>query len=86
MSAKKLQSAQIESDSVGEIEVLADHYWGEQTQRALTHFAIGDDRIPKEIIKTLSMIKRAPVKIVSQENPPAIHAQSPCSRRFLNWL
>ena len=59
MSAKKPQSTRIESDSMGEIEVTADCYWGTQTQRALTHFNIGDDLIPKEIIKTLAMIEKA---------------------------
>ena len=59
MSAKKPQSTRIESDSMGEIEVTADCYWGTQTQRALTHFNIVDDLIPKEIIKTLAMIEKA---------------------------
>ena len=33
----------IESDSMGQIEVPAEHYWGAQTQRSLIHFSIGDD-------------------------------------------
>lgn len=33
----------IESDSMGRIEVPAEHYWGAQTQRSLIHFSIGDD-------------------------------------------
>jgi len=86
MSVKKLKSARIESGSMGEIEVTAGRYWGAQTQRALTHFAIGDDLIPNEVIKTLTMIKKAAVKIGSQKNPPAIRDQSPCGWRFLNWL
>ena len=36
-----------ESDSLGEIEVPAEHYWGGQTQRSLIHFSIGDDRMPR---------------------------------------
>ena len=36
-----------ESDSMGELEVPADRYWGAQTQRSLIHFSIGDDRMPK---------------------------------------
>ena len=59
MSDKKPQSTRIESDSMGEIEVPADRYWGTQTQRALTHSAIRDDLVPKEIIKVLAMIKKA---------------------------
>ena len=38
-----------ESDSMGTIEVPADHYWGAQTQRSLIHFAIGDDHMPKAV-------------------------------------
>ena len=38
-----------ESDSMGTIEVPADHYWGAQTQRSLIHFAIGDDHMPKTV-------------------------------------
>ena len=38
-----------ETDSMGEIEVPADRYWGAQTQRSLVHFAIGDDRMPKRV-------------------------------------
>jgi len=38
-----------ESDSLGEVDVPADHYWGAQTQRSLIHFSIGDDRMPKAI-------------------------------------
>ena len=34
----------IESDSMGKVEVPADHYWGAQTQRSLIHFSIGDDQ------------------------------------------
>lgn len=32
-----------ETDSIGEIEVPANHYWGAQTQRSLIHFSIGND-------------------------------------------
>ncbi|MGA9845243.1 MAG: hypothetical protein WBP64_04855 [Nitrososphaeraceae archaeon] len=39
----------LESDSMGTIELPAEHYWGAQTQRSLIHFAIGDDRMPKAI-------------------------------------
>ncbi len=37
----------VETDSMGAIEVPADHYWGAQTQRSLHHFSIGDDRMPQ---------------------------------------
>lgn len=38
-----------ESDSMGEIQVPADRYWGAQTQRSLVHFDIGEDRMPKAV-------------------------------------
>jgi hypothetical protein len=39
-----------ETDSMGEIEVPADRYWGAQTQRSLIHFSIGDDRMLEEAV------------------------------------
>jgi fumarate hydratase, class II len=48
-----------ESDSFGPIEVDDDHYWGAQTQRSMEHFAIGQERMPKEIIYALATIKKA---------------------------
>lgn len=49
----------IERDSLGAVEVPAGHYWGAQTQRALTHFAIGSELMPLPVIHALAMIKRA---------------------------
>jgi fumarate hydratase class II len=49
----------IESDSMGEIEVPADKYWGAQTQRSLLHFNIGDDKMPREMIRALGILKKA---------------------------
>jgi fumarate hydratase class II len=49
----------VESDSMGEIEVPADHYWGAQTQRSLIHFSIGDDRMPKAVYHAYGYVKKA---------------------------
>ena len=49
----------IESDSMGQIEVPADHYWGAQTQRSLIHFSIGDDHMPKEVYHAYGYVKKA---------------------------
>jgi fumarate hydratase class II len=49
----------IESDSMGEIAVPADHYWGAQTQRSLLHFSIGDDRMPKAVYHAYGFVKKA---------------------------
>src|ERR1700691_3296321 len=48
-----------ESDSMGAIDVPAAHYWGAQTQRSLMHFAIGNDVMPREMIRALGIIKKA---------------------------
>jgi fumarate hydratase, class II len=52
-------NVRLESDSMGEIEVPADHYWGAQTQRSLHHFAIGDDAIPLEVVHAFGTLKKA---------------------------
>ena len=44
---------------MGPIEVPADRYWGAQTQRSLHHFNIGDDRMPREMIRALGILKKA---------------------------
>ena len=49
----------IETDSMGEIEVPADRYWGAQTARSLVHFRIGNDRIPIEVVHGLGVLKKA---------------------------
>jgi fumarate hydratase class II len=49
----------VESDSMGEIEVPAEHYWGAQTQRSLIHFSIGDDHMPKAVYHAYGYVKKA---------------------------
>ncbi len=49
----------VESDSMGSIEVPAEHYWGAQTQRSLIHFSIGDDRMPKAVYHAYGYVKKA---------------------------
>jgi fumarate hydratase class II len=48
-----------ETDSMGEIEVPADRYWGAQTQRSLIHFSIGEDRMPKRVYHAYGYVKKA---------------------------
>jgi fumarate hydratase class II len=48
-----------EFDSMGEVEVPADRYWGAQTQRSLQHFSIGDDRMPKAVYRAYGIVKKA---------------------------
>ncbi len=48
-----------ETDSLGEVDVPADKLWGAQTQRSLEHFSIGKDLIPREMITSYAVLKKA---------------------------
>src|SRR6266478_3830094 len=48
-----------ESDSMGQIKVPANVYWGAQTQRSLLHFNIGRDVMPPEMIRAFGILKKA---------------------------
>ena len=52
----------IESDSIGEIKVPVDKYYGAQTARSLNNFKIGGERFPSEFICALGIVKKAAVK------------------------
>ena len=49
----------IETDTMGAVEVPADKYWAAQTARSLQHFAIGTERMPRELIRALGIVKKA---------------------------
>jgi fumarate hydratase class II len=49
----------IETDTMGEVKVPADKYYGAQTARSLMNFKIGDDRFPRELIRALGVLKKA---------------------------
>jgi fumarate hydratase, class II len=48
-----------EKDTFGPIEVPADRLWGAQTERALLHFKISGERLPKSVIHALALVKKA---------------------------
>jgi fumarate hydratase class II len=48
-----------ETDSMGEIKVPTDKYYGAQTARSLMNFKIGGDRFPRELIRALGILKKA---------------------------
>ncbi|HVA90746.1 MAG TPA: class II fumarate hydratase [Chloroflexota bacterium] len=54
-----LGATRTESDSMGEIQVPNDRYWGAQTQRSLHYFDIGDDRFSRPVIRALGILKKA---------------------------
>ena len=49
----------IESDSMGEVKVPEDAYWGAQTQRSFENFKIGTEKIPMEVIRAFAVLKKA---------------------------
>lgn len=49
----------IETDSMGEIKVPADKYYGAQTARSLMNFKIGGEKFPREMIRGLGIVKKA---------------------------
>jgi fumarate hydratase, class II len=53
----------IESDTMGELEVPADRYYGCQTARSLINFDIGDDKMPREIVRAFGILKQAAAKV-----------------------
>ncbi|WP_019215629.1 class II fumarate hydratase [Legionella tunisiensis] len=54
-----MASTRIETDSMGEVAVDADKYWGAQTERSLHHFNIGRDIMPIEVSHAFGILKKA---------------------------
>ncbi|RZI45523.1 class II fumarate hydratase [Candidatus Finniella inopinata] len=54
-----MQDFRYETDSMGQISVLNDHYWGAQTQRSMKYFHIGEEKMPMAVILALVTIKKA---------------------------
>lgn len=52
-------SYRIEKDTMGEIQVPSDKYWGAQTQRSRQNFKIGGQRMPMEVIRAFAYLKKA---------------------------
>ncbi|MDA0219932.1 MAG: class II fumarate hydratase [Proteobacteria bacterium] len=53
----------IETDSLGEMEVPSDRYWGAQTQRSLQNFRIGGERMPQPLIAAYGTVKKAAAQV-----------------------
>ncbi|MGH6622834.1 MAG: class II fumarate hydratase, partial [Burkholderiaceae bacterium] len=62
MSAS-LGPTRTEHDTLGDVEVPQSVLWGAQTQRALEHFAVGEDPMPRELIMAIVMVKRAAARV-----------------------
>ncbi|MCL4446649.1 MAG: class II fumarate hydratase [Actinobacteria bacterium] len=58
-----MSNTRIERDSMGEIEVPSDRYWGAQTARSLQHFSIGKDVMPASIVRAFGVLKDASAEV-----------------------
>jgi fumarate hydratase class II len=58
-----MTASRTESDSIGDIDVPADRYWGAQTQRSRQNFRIGTRRMPIEVIHALAIVKKAAAQV-----------------------
>ena len=58
-----MTDVRVESDSMGPIDVPADHYWGAQTERSLHHFAIGHETMPPAVIRAFGVLKFASAQV-----------------------
>jgi fumarate hydratase class II len=61
--AEPTTTTRTESDSMGNIEVTSDRYWGAQTQRSLHYFNIGYDTMPREMIRAMGILKMAAAEV-----------------------
>lgn len=55
----KTENFRIEKDTMGEVRVPANKYWGAQTERSFENFKISDEKIPAEIIRAFGIVKKA---------------------------
>ena len=54
-----MNHTRLEHDSMGQVSVPADKFWGAQTQRSLENFRIGAEKIPMEVIHAFGLLKKA---------------------------
>ncbi|HMK64080.1 MAG TPA: class II fumarate hydratase [Acidimicrobiales bacterium] len=54
-----MSDTRVETDSMGAVEVPSDHYWGAQTARSLVHFSIGEETMPRPVIRAMGILKEA---------------------------
>ena len=69
-----------ETDSMGEIEVAADRYWGAQTERSLHHFHIGEEHFTRPMIRALGLLKHAAAIVNGELGKLSPHEQNLIAR------
>jgi fumarate hydratase class II len=58
-----VSTERIEHDTFGPIAVPAERLWGAQTQRSLEHFRISTERMPRELVHALALVKRCAAEV-----------------------
>ena len=57
----------LEHDTMGEVRVPADRYWGAQTQRSFENFRIGTEKIPPEVIRAFAVAPMRSMKVYAAD-------------------
>ena len=73
-----MENYRIERDSMGEMKVPAERYWGAQTQRSFENFPIGWEKMPKEIIRAFAQLKKAAAQ-ANRELKPEKMTEEKCA-------
>ena len=73
-----MENYRIERDSMGEMKVPAERYWGAQTQRSFQNFPIGWEKMPKEIILAFAQLKKAAAQ-ANRELKPEKMTEEKCA-------
>jgi len=73
-----MENYRIERDSMGEMKVPAERYWGAQTQRSFQNFPIGWEKMPKEIIRAFAQLKKAAAQ-ANRELKPEKMTEEKCA-------
>lgn len=73
-----MDNFRIERDSMGEMKVPAERYWGAQTQRSFENFPIGWEKMPKEIIHAFAQLKKAAAQ-ANRELKPEKMTEEKCA-------
>ena len=66
----------LEHDTMGEVRVPADRYWGAQTQRSFENFRIGTEKMPPEVIRAFAVVKLAAARANAQPATRSLTARS----------
>jgi fumarate hydratase class II len=82
-----MKDYRIETDSFGEVKIDNRFYWGAQTQRSLENFKIGNQKMPRQLIKALAILKKCAANVnkeLAALKPEIAEAIEQAAARILN--